>query len=109
MCSLLSCDDNEEWLVLLKLLINIRSNFKIRFDPIYTASNGREGFHLYQQILPDYVLTDFNMPFLNGRELLTKIYSSDLKKPINAWLMSNEILEEEKFNFVYKPDILNKV
>lgn len=37
---------------------------------IYTAKNGREAVELYQQILPDVVLTDIDMPIMNGLEAI---------------------------------------
>ena len=40
---------------------------------IYTANNGIEGLELFRQYTPDIVLTDVNLPVMDGVELARKI------------------------------------
>jgi two-component system chemotaxis response regulator CheB len=46
-----------------------------------SAINGKEGFKLVQELNPDIVLTDLNMPVMDGLEL-TKLIMSEIPKPI---------------------------
>ncbi len=49
---------------------------------LITASNGSEGFYLYQQEKPQVVLTDLLMPGLNGQELIKQIRAGDANTKI---------------------------
>jgi diguanylate cyclase (GGDEF)-like protein len=42
---------------------------------LHIASNGKEGYDLYEELRPDIVITDEKMPCLNGLDMLTKIKS----------------------------------
>jgi len=46
-------------------------------DTIYEASNGEEGFAIYQAKYPNIILTDIDMPKLNGLGLIEKIRAED--------------------------------
>lgn len=50
------------------------SNFLQLFSPnIYQASDGIDALNIYKKYKPDIILTDINMPRLNGLELSRKI------------------------------------
>ena len=42
---------------------------------VYTADNGMEGIEIFKRFVPDIVLTDINMPVMEGFEMI-KIISS---------------------------------
>ena len=42
-------------------------------DNILTASDGVEGFELFQEFHPDIILSDINMPRMNGLEMVEQI------------------------------------
>lgn len=46
-------------------------------DNILTASNGLEGFALFQEHHPDIILSDINMPHMNGLEMAEAIRKID--------------------------------
>ena len=46
-------------------------------DNILTASDGVEGFELFQICHPDIILSDINMPRMNGLEMVEKIRNID--------------------------------
>ena len=52
-----------------KLLNRIDEEFEI----IEEASNGREGVELWEQIHPDLIITDIQMPEMDGLEMLSEI------------------------------------
>lgn len=52
------------------------------FCKVYEASNGQEGLDVYHKRLPDIILCDIEMPFMNGIELVNKIRTEDLTTPI---------------------------
>lgn len=43
------------------------------FEIVCQAENGKEGYELFEQYLPDVVITDIKMPFMDGLELSQKI------------------------------------
>lgn len=51
-------------------------------DTLHTATNGEEGLALYKEFEPDIVITDIEMPKLNGLELATKIRAHSLSTQI---------------------------
>lgn len=47
------------------------------FDTIYSASNGLEALNFYDKYKPDIIITDIEMPKLNGLEFVKKIREKD--------------------------------
>ncbi len=61
------------------------------------AENGQEGFSLFQSGDFDLVITDINMPILNGFELIEKIRTSDHpKKHLPIIVLSTEFSDDVK-------------
>lgn len=65
--SILIIDDETPQLVSLKSFLSKR-NYKV-----FTASDGNEGINIVANELIDIVLTDYNMPSMNGAEVLERI------------------------------------
>jgi DNA-binding response OmpR family regulator len=62
---------------------NINSRFLNRmFNKLYEAKDGEEGYELYKKFHPDIILTDINMPKLDGISLTKKIRKEDLTTKI---------------------------
>ncbi len=40
---------------------------------VVTAADGEEGYEVAMQVLPDLIITDFQMPFMTGLELCQKL------------------------------------
>jgi len=55
---------------------------RIGIEDISTAENGKEGIEKYQERKPDLILTDWNMPEMNGLEFVKWIRSRDEETPI---------------------------
>ena len=49
---------------------------------LYQAFNGAEGLEIYKKHKPDVILTDINMPILNGLDMSKEIKKIDKKQPI---------------------------
>ncbi len=49
---------------------------------LYTATDGQEGLALYKQFEPDIVITDIEMPVLNGLEIAKEIRKTSLSTQI---------------------------
>jgi phosphoserine phosphatase RsbU/P len=59
--------------------INVRAVFASLLDSDYTilqANNGKEGLHLFTLHHPDLVITDLNMPYIDGMDLVRNIRAS---------------------------------
>ena len=91
--------------------IKMLSNF---FINIQSAKNGTEGLALYNENKFDIVITDVNMPIMNGIEMSKAIRLQDKNIPIIAMSAHNEkeILQDiEKQNiqaYIFKPIDLDK-
>jgi len=75
----------------------------------YRAADGKEGLELYMQERPDIVITDFNMPEMNGLEMAFAISAIDGNTPI---IITTAFTETELLtksieigisHFVFKP------
>ena len=86
--------------------------------------NGEEAWEDFQQRIenndpmPDVILTDINMPLMNGWQLLDKIGSVSYDHPIKIFVISSSINQDEmdkakKYDYVsdyiVKPLTLDKV
>ena len=49
---------------------------------VIEATHGLDGVNLYAEISPDIVVTDVNLPFINGRTLTRAIKRSDPLVPV---------------------------
>ncbi len=56
----------------------------------HEAANGKEAFELMKNGWIDIVITDYNMPVMNGLELVKKIKKDDLLKDIPVVVISTE-------------------
>lgn len=48
----------------------------------FQAYNGKEGLEIYHEQKPDIIITDINLPFVNGLELASIIKEDDSLKPV---------------------------
>ena len=46
---------------------------KLKFENIYVASNGRDGLELYKKYNPDLVISDVQMPLMDGVKMSQEI------------------------------------
>ena len=76
---------------------------------VFTAEDGEAGLSMYQQCLPDLVITDYNMPRMNGEAFLTELRKLDKSIPVvfltteyEDWL-KKKILELGANGWITKP------
>lgn len=69
---LLIIDDSIENL---KLMVSVFENLRSGIE-IFQTNNPLKAFEIAQQTLPDLIITDWNMPFMNGIELIEQIKES---------------------------------
>jgi len=48
---------------------------ELDFDKVYTAKNGQEGLEIYKKCEPDLVISDIQMPVMDGLTLSKEILS----------------------------------
>lgn len=51
-------------------------------NQVHVAYNGEEGLKKYQELKPDIVITDIEMPIMNGLSMMKKIRELDSEVPI---------------------------
>ncbi len=52
---------------------NVAEMLTLLFKEVYVACDGKEAYKLFEENLPDIVITDIKMPRLSGIELAKKI------------------------------------
>ena len=92
----------------------------MEFTRVYGASNGKEAYELYQEVKPDIIILDINMPIMDGLQVAKKIRKEDEKVKIlmlTAYSDKSKLLqaiELNLFKYLIKPvstfefkDVLN--
>jgi len=82
---------------------------------VYKASNGRIGLDLFKEHMPDIVITDINMPEMDGVQMATKIKS--MRNDAHFIVLTANSDEEllDKFgeigyeDFIIKPVVFNRL
>lgn len=67
---------------MLKIIKNTLLSIGIDANDIIEAKDGQEAYEKYTQHQPDLVLTDWNMPIMNGLEFVSKLRASGSTTPI---------------------------
>lgn len=67
--SILYIEDNEG------LRTNVKKLLKKVFTKVFTAENGKVGLEMFKKHHPDIIITDINMPLMNGLEMAEKIHN----------------------------------
>jgi DNA-binding response OmpR family regulator len=110
--SILLAEDEEE------LREYLREYLQIFFKDVFIAKCGKEAYEQYKQHHPDIILTDINMPNLDGLSLISKIREEDTKTKIiiiSAHSEQEKLLKAIELNLVtylikpIKTDTLKKV
>lgn len=89
--------------------------FKSKCSVLYTAADGQEGFELFQKHEPDIVITDIEMPKLNGLEMAKKIRERTLSTQIiiiTAYKKDEYLLQAVNLQltqYLLKPVSLEKI
>jgi len=86
---------------------NIRSNIvdslSKKYENVYEASNGEEAYTLYATLHPDIIITDIEMPQMDGLTLIEAIRVENQNIPIivtTAFSDSKKLLRAVKLNLV---------
>ncbi len=101
---ILIVDDNIQIITLLSGLLESKG-----YSNIFTASNGLEGFNKFKSLQPDIILTDIEMPGMDGLEMLENIRA--INKKVIVIIISGvggeekviRALELHANNFLRKP------
>ena len=73
------------------------------FFEIYEASNGEEALVVYEEKNPSIIISDLNMPKMNGLQLIKKIRKTDKETPIimlTAYTDMEYLLEAIELNLI---------
>jgi len=76
---------------------------EVFFLDIYTASNGVEALEIYNDKKPDVIISDIEMPKMNGLKLASLIREKDLTTPIimtTAYTSVEYLLEATELNLI---------
>jgi DNA-binding NtrC family response regulator len=72
-----------------------------------SAGNGEEAYQLYQTEHPDLLLTDANMPVIDGFGLIRQIRQEDVDLPVilvsGQWDRDESVQRELNFTYLSKP------
>ena len=90
----------EDEIMIRRIAISFLKNY---FIEIYEAKDGEEGLKLYHEHKPDIIITDIEMPKINGLELCRTIRNEDKSTPIiisTAYTTTEYLLEAVKLNLI---------
>lgn len=82
---------------------NIVHSLSKKYTHVYEASNGKEAYALYTALSPDIIITDIEMPQMDGLTLVETIRSQNENIPIiiiTAFRDSQKLLRAVKLNLV---------
>ena len=65
-----------------QLLNSMVEYLELFFEKVYTAEDGLSAYETYEKQRPDIIVTDINMPRLDGLSMIEKIRKKDLKTKI---------------------------
>jgi len=89
--NILIVDDSMSMRSVIKKIISL-SGFKI--DEYYEAQNGKEALSILSQKWVDVILSDINMPEMNGIEMLKELKKDELYKQIPVIFVTTEGSQE---------------
>jgi len=103
----------DDSLVLRKILQRVIRNAGINVGQIQEAGDGQAALQCLDAFKPDLILSDINMPIMDGLELLKRLKASDSLKSLPVIMISTEasterVMESIKLgacNFIRKPFI----
>ena len=87
----------------------IQDILKEKFKDTFIAKDGEEGFDMFLKLKPDLIISDIDMPKINGIELVKKIREISQTQPIAILTGKNEdkyiieLLDLGISNFIVKP------
>ena len=73
------------------------------FKEVFEAQDGEEAFQIYQEEKPNVIITDIEMPKMNGLELCKRIRENDRETPIiitTAYTSVEYLLEAVSLNLI---------
>lgn len=91
--NVLIVDDSNSMRSVIKKIIAL-SGFKM--DQCYEAGNGKQALEILSKVWVDIILSDLNMPEMNGLELLAALKEDGLLKEIPVIIVSTEGGEERR-------------
>lgn len=90
MAKILAVDDSSTVRKLVKFTLQMKKH------DVTLAENGLEAFEIFQKNEFDLILTDLNMPKMNGIELIEKIRTGDIHNNIPIIMLTTESEEKDK-------------
>lgn len=88
---------------------------ELDFENIYVAKNGQEGLAMYKEYKPDLIISDVQMPFLDGITMSKEILALDssvkiiLTTAFNENTFTDDAKEIGIQEYINKPVDLNKL
>jgi DNA-binding response OmpR family regulator len=101
---LLYVEDDAAFTFLTKSSLELTGRYDIR-----TAANGKEALEVYRSFRPDVIVSDIEMPVMDGMEMVARIRRQDEQTPIlfaTGRTRAGDVIEGYKLqvdNFIKKP------
>jgi CheY-like chemotaxis protein len=91
---------------------NITMALKRRVGTVITAVNGQEGLEMYKAHHPDMIITDLEMPVMNGLVMIEKI--REICHPDYPIMVITAYQDEEHYteladSYLYKPVLFDQM
>lgn len=75
------------------------------FKDVFVATNGKDGYEKYCDLLPDFIITDVEMPIMGAIEFIRKVRERSLHVPIMtvSAFEDSEHISDEATIVLHKP------
>ena len=87
---ILAIDDSRTIREMLRMALS-----KADFD-VHLAEDGEEGVKVFRSLSPDIVITDINMPKMDGFGVITSIRSGDISSSVPILVLTTESAQDLK-------------
>jgi CheY-like chemotaxis protein len=85
-------------------------SLKKKVKDVFLAKNGKEALEKVAENAPDIIITDINMPVMDGKEMISYIRQSGNEVPIIVLTAYEHTAEELKASIVVrKPYVINNI
>ncbi len=101
MKKLLLVDDEIQIFKVIKRILN--KNYIIDYAP-----DGKEGLFLFHKNNYDIIITDYNMPYMNGKEMVNAIRKINNNIPI-ILITANREVTIRNVKIIYKPFSIKRI
>ena len=72
------------------------------------ASSGQDGINMAQEYLPDLIICDYHLPYMNGHDVVSALRGDDKTKHIPVMMLTADLYSRSEFDDLNIEAYINK-